>query len=327
MYYLLGSAIVLAGFFVVHAVLALMVRGIADLEWRQSLAGRSLTRARMLFVLNVAPFAGAFLAAALLLVSFLLYEPYRTKESVGWLIGVFAFLGLIGVLRATVRMMTLRRATRVLISSWEQNATSVEVKGWSRSAYRLDHPFPLIAVVGVLQPRLFIAAKVLDHLDPAELAAAIAHERGHVMAADNLKRIMIDFCAAMSWWMPGVKQLRSRWADSAELAADEFAAIGDQAQPLNLASALVKLARLTPAGTRPAMPAGAFLVEATGDILARRVSWLIAVNADKLDSGYKRWRTSLILAAAGSMVFVVALVLIKYELFAATHQMIEFVVQ
>ncbi|MEO6392138.1 MAG: M56 family metallopeptidase, partial [Pyrinomonadaceae bacterium] len=186
---------------------------------------------------------------------------------------------------------------------------------------------PLIAVVGILRPRMFVAVKVLDHLDPAELAAAIAHEQGHLLAADNFKRVVIDFCAAFAWWMPGLNRLRTRWAEAAELAADEYAAAGSSAKPLNLASALVKLARLTPAGTRPAMPAGAFLVEATGDILSRRISWLIAVNSEKLDSRFQRLRTSLLIAAAGSMVFIVALALIKYELFAATHQLIEFTVQ
>lgn len=327
MYYLLGSAIVLAGFFVVHAVLTGAVRLTAEFGQRFFEPVRPLKRARILFVFQVAPLAGALIVAALLLISFLLYEPYQTKETVGWLLGLCAVGTVFGVARAAIRMFAVRRSTRRLISGWEQNSTMTEVKGWSGSAYRLEHPFPLIAVVGVLRPRLFVAAKVLENLEDAELAAAVAHEQGHLLAADNLKRIVIDVCAAFAWWMPGVKRMRSQWADAAELAADEFASIGDKSQPLNLASALVKLARLTPAGTRPAMPAGAFLVEATGDILSRRVNWLIDVNVEQLDSRYERWRTNLMVAAAGSMVFVLALALIRYELFAVTHRLIEFVVQ
>src|SRR5262249_57727314 len=52
------------------------------------------------------------------------------------------------------------------------------------------------------------------------------------------------------------------WAETAECAADEFAAHKSPVTALNLASALVTIAKMVPSGKRAEVPLGAYLVGA-----------------------------------------------------------------
>ncbi|HEY1403916.1 MAG TPA: hypothetical protein VGB05_07315, partial [Pyrinomonadaceae bacterium] len=61
--------------------------------------------------------------------------------------------------------------------------------------------------------------------------------------------------------VPAGRTLDRAWVEQSEAAADEHAArAGGSSLALDLASALVKIARLVPANASPRMPAGAFLV-------------------------------------------------------------------
>ncbi len=55
-------------------------------------------------------------------------------------------------------------------------------------AYRVDADFPVVAVVGVWRPELFVAGRVAAACTPGEIAVVAAHERAHVAARDNLMR-------------------------------------------------------------------------------------------------------------------------------------------
>jgi Zn-dependent protease with chaperone function len=133
------------------------------------------------------------------------------------------------------------------------------------------HPFPIIAVVGTITPRLFIAEQVLRTLSEEELSAAIAHECGHLAARDNLKRSLLRVCRDALMIVPCGRSLDRAWAETAECAADEHAAQKSPATALDLASALVKIAKMIPAGTHAAVPVAAFLVgnEETRGVKAR----------------------------------------------------------
>ena len=72
-------------------------------------------------------------------------------------------------------------------------------RGHAGPAFRIRHSFPVVSVVGILRPRLFIAEQVLEHLSSAELRAVLAHEAAHVSAADNLKRLVVRLCPALPW--------------------------------------------------------------------------------------------------------------------------------
>ena len=149
-----------------------------------------------------------------------------------------------------------------LASDWLRNAEPIELPQVGIRAYQMQHQFPVIAIVGILRPRLFIANQILMSLAPAELTAAILHETGHVMAYDNLRRGLMRACRDVLLMIPCGRLLDRAWVEASEAAADEYAADRGRVVALDLASALVKIARLIPVGVRPAMPAGAFLIGA-----------------------------------------------------------------
>ncbi len=96
----------------------------------------------------------------------------------------------------------------------------------------------------------------------------VAHEYGHLRSRDNLKRIILRICRDLVV-LPIGAGLDRRWADSAEQAADEYAANSRRTAALSLASALIKLARITRRQTSLAMFHASFLIHGQGDVTAR----------------------------------------------------------
>jgi hypothetical protein len=113
---------------------------------------------------------------------------------------------------------------------------------------------------------------VLAALTPDEIVAALAHESGHLATRDNLKRGLLRACRDSLLIIPCGRSLDSAWSEASECAADEYAAREGRERALDLASALVKIARMVPSGARPTMPAGAFLL---GDESSTGVKWRV----------------------------------------------------
>jgi len=192
MYEFLGITLVLAMLLTVNAVATAAAAGLGRLLTRPLLRCSARTRAELLFVMRIGPPAIAIIwIAAFLIPSYLVYEPYQTNEFVSKKLGALAAISAIGVSCAIWRGIRSWRATRSLLNAWLANATSIELDNLDVPAYRMTHSFPIIAVVGTFRPRLFIAEHVLESLSEEELAAAIAHEYGHMAAHDNLKRSML----------------------------------------------------------------------------------------------------------------------------------------
>src|SRR5262249_36506105 len=55
--------------------------------------------------------------------------------------------------------------------------------------YTIPAPPPMMALVGVIRPRLIVTRGVVSALTIDELRAGVAHEIGHLRAWDNLKRL------------------------------------------------------------------------------------------------------------------------------------------
>ena len=171
--------------------------------------------------------------------------------------------------------------TRRLTASWLEHSEPIAVDEVNIPIYRINHPFPVIAVVGMLRPRLFVASQVFDSLSADEFRAAIAHEYGHLTAHDNFKRAFLRVCRDMLIFPLG-RELDRAWADNTESAADEFAAqVGGNSMALDLAEALIKIARIVPANTSPAMPLASFLIDGRQDDLKRRVKRLLKLSDNK----------------------------------------------
>jgi Zn-dependent protease with chaperone function len=167
------------------------------------------------------------------------------------------------------------QATRRLVATWLCHAKAVTLNGVSIPAYCVQHPFPVFAVVGVMRPRLFVAGRVFDSLSHDEISAVVAHETGHLIARDNLKRALMRACRDVLAILPCGQSIERAWAETVEAAADDYAARAGRLRALNLAAALVKIARLVPAGTRLTMPMGGFVLSDDVCGVAWRVRRLI----------------------------------------------------
>lgn len=261
MYFILGLSIVLAALLVLHSSASL----VASLIWRtfrgRISRGSAANSAQTVLLLRTVPVAlGIGGVLFLFAPAYLRHEPRVGHEDVGLKLAVVAAFSALGIVIAVVRGFAAWSATRRLTADWLRNAEPVQIPNLGIPAYQVEHRFPLIAVIGALRPRLFIAKQIFQSLTPDELSAALEHEIGHLMAHDNLKRGVLRACRDMLLIIPCGRHLDQAWAEASEAAADEYAARRGHKVALNLASALVKIARLIPAGARPTMTAGAFLV-------------------------------------------------------------------
>ena len=256
MYTFLGITLVLALLLTINAT-ATMVSAAFGRLCRPLLRKCSArTRAEILFVMRIGPPVLAVVAiAAFMIPSYLTYEPHATDETVSWKLGTLATLSAIGVGLAISRGIRSWLATRSLLKNWTASSTRIELEAIHVPTYVLDHSFPIIAVVGAFRPRLFIANHVLESLSEEELAAAIAHEYGHLVAGDNFKRSVMRVSRAALLLIPCGRSLDRAWSEASESAADEYAAQQSSFVALNLASALVRIARMIPSGQRQVIPA------------------------------------------------------------------------
>ena len=231
--------------------------------------------ARRLFALRLLPaLLGAAVAGGLTLPGFLLHEPRESGEVAGLAFSLLVAAGLLSIARGIGRGAADWWASRRLHRSWTRAGRPLALPGAPVPAYRIRNPFPVVSVVGILRPRLFFADQVLERLSAAELRAVLAHEAGHVAAADNLKRLLVRLCPAPPW--PGAaRRLEKQWEQAAEEAADARCGV-----PLDLASALLKTARLAPVGARIELPVASFH---NGSALARRVRRLTRQAGDAGD--------------------------------------------
>jgi Zn-dependent protease with chaperone function len=233
----------------------------ASFCWR--LAGARLARleprlrARLLATLRLLP-AGAGLGLALAVaIAFVRLEPADAREVLG------AVLPSMAALTAGAFALRATRAGR----AWAR--TERLVARWPTDRHIVDADFPIVAVVGIWRPRLYVARRVVDACDAEELDAMIAHERAHIAARDNVTRLAF-LCAPFA--VPRVaRALEEAWTRASEEAADD-AARRDARTSLALASALTKVARLAVGQPMPLLHASAIF---SGSSVSERVQRLL----------------------------------------------------
>lgn len=329
MYFLLGLSIVLAAMLIVNSIASLA----ATLLWRglerYARHWSAASRASLLTTLRILPVTAGITTVALLFgPAYITHEPRTDHEDVGAKLAILALFSVIGIGSAVVRGIVTWRVTTRLRNDWLRNAQPINLAGIDIPSYQIEHQFPVIAIVGSLRPRLFIANRVLQTLTSEELEAAINHEAGHVLHRDNLKRGLMRACRDSLLIIPCGRLLDSAWKEASEEAADEHAARGGAGVALDLASSLVKIARMIPVGARPAMPAGAFIVgrdEMPG--VRTRVRRLMQLA----NEGRDQKRAPFVLRIPTSvpmvlMVLVVAALSTEPHVLASVHAVIEDVV-
>lgn len=330
MFELLGLALLLATLLTFNSLASLVMAGLWRVAGRATNSWTAVSRARLLFSLRTLPALLAFLSVALLFIpSYIAYEPRHTAERVSFKLGLLAFLSATGIAVSIYRGLAAYRATAKLTSDWLGRGKPVQFAGIDIEAYQIEHTFPLIAIIGFLRPRLFVASQVLRVLTPEEVSAAVAHENGHLAARDNLKRGLLQACRDALLIIPSGRLLDKAWSDASEEAADENAARQGNSMALDLASALVKIARIIPQGARPTMPAGVFLLgdEETKGIKSR-VRRLIALAAiERRPVNRRHVSSSLLVWVPASMVLSLLLVMATSPvLLSRVHSLVEYAV-
>jgi Zn-dependent protease with chaperone function len=237
-YWLISAACSLATFFVVLVSAGVCVERAAG-RLSRSAAAAPARRANLFFLLATLPFSiAATLAFGLVLPAFLRLEPRGSTERLDWPLAIAAICGALTLLLYFARAAVLLWQSRAGARRWLRAGRSVALG--HEQACEVRDASGVLAVSGTLRPRYFISSDVFAALSANELAAAFAHEAGHVHARDNCKRLLLHALA-----LPGQSfaRVRAEWSASAELAADEAAVLGGT-PVLDLASALVAVARL-----------------------------------------------------------------------------------
>jgi hypothetical protein len=325
---LLGICLSLVGLLSINSLVSLLV----SVLWRRiSPAAESWstsTRAQLLFFLRIAPGLVAILCVgAVFIPAYVVNEPRHTSEIVTAKLGLLTAVSLYGIGLALWRRFAACLATHRLVGDWLKHAEPIQIENVPIPAFRFQHRFPVIAVLGATRPRLFIADQIFHSLSAEEIAAAVAHEKGHLIAVDNFKRGLLRMCRDFLTVIPAGRSLDRAWVEAAELAADDYAARGGASAALDLASALVKVARLAPIGSKPAMFAGASLISEDPGRITSRVLRLTQLAARPSTQRAETRILRLVMGACLSgFLTVVVLTVSSSGLLATIHSALEYVV-
>lgn len=234
-----------ASFFVLNAVAAVIVRVSSKSAIRFAETRTPRGAAGFILALRLLPFALATLfVVGLCVPSYLWLEPAATAERVGLL---SVILGLLG---AATWSFAIVRTAQSLVASLRHNrlcrlaGRETRAPGESSSLVVVEDEAPLLALSGLLRPRLLISSGVLHALSSEELDAALSHEQAHRRSRDNAKRLLLLLAPDVFPFVRPFQSLEHTWSRFAEWAADDQATSGDPRRALSLAAALVRIARM-----------------------------------------------------------------------------------
>jgi Zn-dependent protease with chaperone function len=268
-------------------------------------AGPPAQRADALLRLQLIPTVAATVVCVFAAIGLFRFESRDGDEVLGWLLWATGAFGAALLALMAWRVGRMWRQTSQLRRAWLSEATPMHVPdaaavdGAVTPAFRIDTGFPVVAVIGVWRPRLVVDVLVLNACSREELAAIVAHERGHVRRLDNLRRFA--FAAVPGPW--GSRDLPHAWRDATEEAADDLAAASDQNARFHLAAALLRVSRLAPADAarwHAQLPASALY---RGETIERRVRRL--VDGPLAPSGARRPWTAMVGAVLLGLAFAV----------------------
>jgi hypothetical protein len=214
----------------------------------------------------------AFIVLAICLPSYLWLEPADPAERVGF--ECMAVAGLCIAMCGIAMARGLRAATgsKRFLRRCRHIGRPAHLPGERAETWLIEGSAPLMAIGGIVHPRLVVSRAVVNALSAEQLAAALRHERAHWASRDNLKHLCILLTPAILPFAGSSRTLEREWKKFTEWAADDRAVAGSARRSFALAGALVRVARLT--ADAPQSPL-AFLLLADTDQLAARVDRLL----------------------------------------------------
>ena len=267
--------------FLAVSTLVSVVVAAASTRYSTRGAGRGMALDRRIALAwRLLPAGLASAVVAVFVPAFLAYEPSGSPEPVGWTLRLtaVAMLALVAAVGGRGSMLTWRM--RSIVGRWQVDAVPLEVPGLAGTrirGYAVHDGFPVLALVGVWCPRLFVARQVLATLSATELKAAVEHELAHRRAWDNATRVLYAWTPDVLGWLSAGRRLERLWAAAAEREADRTAAQGSEGRGVDLASALVKVSRLA-AAPASALALPLFSTFHEGGEIADRVHRLVSAS-------------------------------------------------
>jgi BlaR1 peptidase M56 len=309
MYFIRGGVIALGVFFLVYLALSLLV----GVGWRALRRDRRRVSSATAYGFRILPLAAALVVVALFTVpSFLRFEPRWDDEPVGIVALALASAGavilILGIINALLAWMRTSRS----VSSWTSGSRMLELEA-TVPAFQTPETAPLLAVAGLCRPKLLVSGCARRLLDPGELKVAIRHELAHVRSLDNLKKLLLRACA-----FPFLGALERAWLEAAEINADDEA-VQDERSALDLASALLKVSRLSPRVPGPELAMD--LVSSAPGAVAARIERLLSWKPRAQPK--PRFR----IGVPAALVAAVAAGLAYLWVLARVHQFTEFLVR
>jgi Zn-dependent protease with chaperone function len=258
----------LACFFLVHLALGLLVSLTASWAIRWASRVDAPSAARILLALRLLPAAAAsIVVAGICAPSYLWLEPKASAEEVGLACVAAALLGLVILAFSMARGLRASRRSLQYIRHCRRVGRETNLPGESAPVWIVSGAAPLLALTGMVRPRLVISPPLVSALSSSQLAAVLRHEHAHRLSHDNLKRLLILLSPGLFPFLRGFDPLERAWARFTEWAADDCAVEGDGRRSLSLATALVRVARLGAAA--PAPPLATSLLADSQDLSAR----------------------------------------------------------
>ena len=311
MYWVFAAVITLSCFAVVATLTSLLIAAAAPALARRLERYAPASRASLLFHLRVLPGACASVCAfGIALPIFLRYEPADADETLARTLIITAMAGGALLARGAFRAAAAFRATEAVMRDWRARGRRLWTLDAPIPVFAIEESFPTVAVVGFSRPALFIAERVLRECTPDEVRAMVLHECAHVTHRDNLKRFFIRACPDV---LRAGSVLDRAWTSATEEAADARAAGGDSSTRLDLADALIHVARLAAPQAPPL--ASAFYLGGSIDARVRR---LVDPEFDAVSPRWPRF------AMPAAVVVLTALVVLAAP---SLHGLMEFAVR
>lgn len=314
----------LACFFLVHLAVGLFVSLTASRAIRRASRMDAPSAARFLLALRLLPAGAAtIVVAGICAPSYLWLEPEASVEEVGLACVAAAFLALIVLAFSMARgLRACRRSLQYIrhcLRVGRQTNMPINLPGPPAPVWLVNGTAPLLALTGIVRPRLVISQPVVSALSTSQLAAVLRHEHAHRLSHDNLKRLVILLSPGLLPFFRGFDNLERAWARFTEWAADDLAVDGavdgDGRCSLSFAAALIRVARLGAAA--PAPPLATSLLADSQDLSAR-VDRLLHPRAKPMPRNPH-------LATAAVLAFpaLLAAVMLNPATLPAVHQLLE----
>ncbi len=293
---LFALLLALAWFGAVNAALSTVAAGIGWFIQRGPIRLRASGAPDVLLLLKLAPGVVAlFFTFVVFLPAHWRFEPEGAEESAGYTLVALGILGALTLALAARRAVRDATITRRVERGWRERASGpTALAGGRLPVYGLPDASPIISLAGLLRPRVFVARPVIEAFTSDEMEVSLAHELAHRDTRDNLKRLLVACSPDLLRIWPAGRALEGRWRAEVEFAADDRAVDGEESRAVALASALIKVARLSPA----AVAAGSSSAFFDGTLLSARIDRLLASrDAAPAPPTTSAWRVALGAAA------------------------------